>query len=87
MMPKNKQSEDRYNYALEQLHDSLQHHETVDVLIKVLKQRSDFHSMVFKSLCGYSWFWVVLVLTCLAASSFALNFPDLASWILSFIQK
>lgn len=37
-MAKNNPSEEKYKHALYQVRDSLQHHETVNVLIKVLSQ-------------------------------------------------
>ena len=76
----------KYKEALDQIQNTLQHQETIDLIIEILSKRSDFVAMVLKALSKQVKFWLTLIGVSLFISVAVVKFPDLAAWIISLLS-
>jgi hypothetical protein len=84
-MSKKERGEERYQQALNQVKDGLQHDETVSLLIRVLEKRSDFSRLVLDSLLREAKFWLILIGTSLLIAFCMLKFPELTKFLSSLL--
>ncbi len=86
-----KDNKEKYEHALAQVRDSLQHQETADLLIKTLGKQSDFAPMVLRALRNYlpfwAYLWVYLGVPSLIITLLVVKFPELANWIFAFLSS
>ena len=85
-MIKNNMNNKKYKEALDQIQNTLQHQETIDLIIEILSKRSDFVAMVLKALSKQVKFWLTLIGVSLFISVAVVKFPDLAAWIISLLS-